>query len=184
MFRRSLILLAMLAVLPSCLDEMEKPIKEAPTSDWPSMASEDDAVKAILWCYASPSDDDVMTRYESILHSEYFFQLAAEDIEPGGDPVITRAEDIDLTALLFERQTQLELSITDTGPWADREEIAGEICGGCREMTRNYYIRAQFGEDGTVWSTRFSMAYVTVIVAPDENDPSKWVIRAICDHGL
>jgi len=184
MFRKTLIILAMLTVLPSCLDETVKPITEAPPSTWPEVISEDDVVKAIIWCYKNPSAEDVMTRYESILHSEYFFYLAADDVEPGGDAVITRSEDIALTAAIFDNQTQLELSIVTTGSWSDRGEIAGETCDGCREATRQYFIRAQFSRDGTIFASSPTTAYVTIIVVPDETDSSKWVIRAICDIAM
>lgn len=184
MFRKSLIILAMLAVLPSCLDETVKPIKEAPASTWPSMTNEDDIVKAVLWCYANTSSGDVMSRYESILHSEYFFYLASEDIKLGGEAVITRAEDILLTEALFGNHIMLELSITTSGGWYEREEVAGLPCEGCRESTRQYFIRAQLSRDGTIYVSSPTTACVTIIVAPDESDSSKWVIRAIYDIAI
>ena len=184
MKKKAMIILAMLAVLPSCLDETVKPITEAPSSTWPAMTSEEDVVRAILWCYRNPSAEDVMIKYESILHSEYFFYLAAKDIESGGDASITRTADIDLTALLFDRQVLLELSLTSSGSWVDRREIAEAPCDGCREATRQYFIRAQFSRDGNIFQCSPSKAYVTIVVAPDEGDSSKWVIRAIYDIAM
>jgi hypothetical protein len=47
---------------------------------------------------------------------------------------------------------------------------------------RTYFIRAQFERNGTIYACE-PESYVTIIVAPDEGDSSKWVIRAIYDHG-
>ena len=187
MLRRSTIifaLLAALAVLPSCLDEAVKPIKEAPPATWPEMTTEEEAVEALVLCYENPRLAEVMMRYEELLHSEYFFELAPDDVMVGQSEFILRAEDIVSTRWIFEHQTQLTLSFAGTGDWNDYPEINDSACVGCRETTRSYYIRVQFGVFGKTYSNRFEEVYATIIVAPDESDASKWVIRAIYDHGL
>ena len=185
MFRKAMIMLAMFAVLPvfqSCLDEPVKPIKESPDEPaWPDLTSEDDIVRTLVLCYDNPSFDDVMTRYENLLHSEYFFRLSPEDVEPGDPLIITRAEDIAISEAIFERQTMLELDIAATGAWYDQDEIDGAACTGCRSTMRLYFIRAQFGRDATVYQCSPGGAFVTIVIAPDESDSSKWVIRAIYD---
>lgn len=178
----TLIILAVLPVLSSCLDDAVKPIKEAPPATWPEMTREDDPVQAMIRCYENPSLEDVMTTYESILHSEYFFCLAPEDVDDGEPAIFTRTEDISITAAMFRDQTQLELFIELTGKWYDLEEVDGGACPGCRVTTCPYYIRAQFGEGTDVYVSSFEGAEVSIIVAPDESDPAKWVIRAIYDH--
>lgn len=187
MFRKQMIifaLLAALAFLPSCLDEAVKPIKEAPPATWPEMTTEEEAVEALLLCYQNPRLAEVMSRYEGLLHSEYFFELAPDDVMVGESKFILRAEDIASTEWIFENQTGLTLSFSGTGGWNDCTEINGLACDGCRETTRSYYIRVQLSVDGKVYSNRSEEVYATIIVAPDESDASKWVIRAIYDHGL
>ncbi len=187
MFRRSLIifaLLAALAFLPSCLDEAVKPIKEPPPTTWPEMTTEDEVVQALALCYENPGLADVMTRYEDFLHSEYFFELAPDDVDVGESKFFLRDEDIASTRWIFENQSGLTLSITGSGNWDDHPEINGLTCEGCRATMRSYHIRVQFSNDGTVWSSGFGRAYATIVVAPDESDASKWVLRAIYDHGL
>lgn len=185
MFKKIIITLAVLALLPvlsSCLDETVKPIKEAPPATWPEMTSEDDAIQAIVMCYGAPGGEETMSKYDALLHSEYFFELAPDDVDVGKTPVITRAEDITLTGKLFMHQTDLELEILMSGAWNDCPEVAGTTCEGCRETTRSYFIRVQFDYFGKTYMCEPD-SYVTIIVAPDESDPAKWVIRAIYDHG-
>jgi len=110
MFRRLLIifaLLATLAFLPACLDEAVKPIKEAPPTTWPEMITEDEVVQALVLCYENPGLADVMARYEGFLHSEYFFELAPDDVDVGESKFILRAEDIASTSWIFENQSGL-----------------------------------------------------------------------------
>jgi hypothetical protein len=171
------------ASLASCFDETVKPIKEPPVIEWPGLTSEDALVEALIWCYSHPAHEQAMERYESLLHSRYFFMLAEDDLAPGEDPVIDRASDLTITGRIFSGCTQLELSF-ERGSWYDEPEIGGEPCDGCRTMTTGYFIRAQFGADGTIYSTRWSPAAVTIIAAPNEADPGQWAIRAIYDHGL
>ncbi len=184
MYKKAVIIFAMLAVLPvlpSCFDEPVKPIKEAPTDTWPDMTNEDDVIEALVWCYDNPSSGDAMTRYEGLLHSEYFFRLAASDVAEGENPIFTRVEDIAVTGAIFEKQTQLFLNIMELGDWYDCPEVEETPCTGCRETTRQYYIRVQFGRDAKVYQSLPDRASVTIVVAPDESDSSKWVIRAIYD---
>ncbi len=89
-----------------------------------------------------------------------------------------------LRPLIFERQFELELSISTSGAWSDRDEIAGGPCEGCRETTRQYYIRVQFSRDGTVYASSPSTSLVTIVVAPDESDPEKWAVRAVYDIAM
>ena len=186
MLKKTFVLLLMLAVLhilPACLDETVKPIKEPPPDAWPELTSENNVIGALVWCYDNPSSDDAMTRYESLLHSEYFFRLAAGDVDEGEDPVITKAADIGITRAIFEHQSYLDLDIVTTGDWYDQPELNGHPCEGCRTATREYFIRARFAADGDTWQSVPGKAFVTVIVAPHESDTSKWVIRAIYDLG-
>ena len=177
------IMLAALAVLPACLDETVKPVKEAPPITWPDLTGEEDAVRVLVMCYDNPSLEGVMTIYENLLHSEYFFGFAPEDVAPGDPPILTRAGDIASTAWIFKNQSILELTIIPTGYWYDYPEIGGTACEGCLSTTRQYYIRVQFGKENTVFQSIPGSAVVTIVVAPDESDASKWVIRAIYDHG-
>ncbi|MCK4549078.1 MAG: hypothetical protein KAU49_02875 [Candidatus Krumholzibacteria bacterium] len=186
MFRKTLIILVLLAVLPvlpSCLDETVKPVKEAPPITWPDMSSEEDAIRTLVMCYGNPSLEGVMTIYEDLLHSEYIFRFAPEDVLPDDPPILTRAGDIVSTGWIFENQSELELDIFLAGAWNDYHKIDGATCEGCRETMRGYFIRVQFGKENTVYQCIPDRAFVTIIVAPDESDASKWVIRAIYDHG-
>ncbi len=176
-------MLAVLAVLPACLDEAVKPVKEAPPITWPDLSGEEDAIRTLVMCYDNPSLEGVMTIYENLLHSDYFFGLAPEDVVPGDPLILTRAEDIAITGVMFREQTILDLEIVASGLWHDLTEIGGSACTGCRTTTRQYLIQAQFGRNGDIYRSNFEDALVTIIVAPDESDASKWVIRAIYDHG-
>ena len=184
MLKKIILILAAVAVLPalsSCLDDAVKPIKEAPPVTWPEMTREDDPVKALLMCYDNPSLEGIMTTYEGLLHSEYFFGLAPEDIEDGGHSVFTRAGDISITASMFRRQTQLELFIELKAAWYDLEEIEGAPApaAGSRHAPSD---PGPVRNRTDVYVSSFEGAEVSIIVAPDESDPSKWVIRAIYDH--
>ena len=93
-----------------------------------------------------------MSRYEALLHTEYFFELAPEDVVPGEDAAMTRAEDIASTAWIFENQDMLELAIIPSGDWYDHPAVGEAACEGCRATTREYFIRAQFGKEDRVYS--------------------------------
>jgi hypothetical protein len=178
-------LLSLLAALPACFEEPVKPLtqEEHADSEWLEPTTEDAVVDALLWCYTNREHSEAMSRYESLLHSEFFYQLAAEDRLVGTTGIYDRAGDIANTAKLFDRSTTLELSI-NSRIWFDQPELNGELCDCCRTMTTSYYILAQFGDISQTFSTRFENASVTMIVCPGESDPETWVIRAIYDLGL
>jgi hypothetical protein len=181
----ALMLLAFVAALPACFDEPVKPLKQEDVIDagWEAPASENAVIDALVWCYSNPDHEEVMPRYESLLHSKFFFQMAPEDVMPGKTGLYSRTGDIANTGKLFDLATTLEL-IINKSVWFDQPELNGEPCDCCRVMTASYFIFSQFGGDGTVYSTRFESAHVTMIVAPHEEDTGTWVIRAIYDLGL
>jgi len=46
-------------------------------------------------------------------------------------------------------------------------------------------VQAQFGDETTIFQSPPERAFVTIIAAPDENDPeNKWVLRAMFDLGI
>lgn len=188
MFRKTMIILAMLAVLPvfpSCFDEPVTPIKEPPPVEipWPDMTSEGDVIKTIVLCYEYPKDSESLSKYSALLHSQYFFKLHEDDTMPSDSPLMMRSEDLASTEWLFRELTMLEFLIVEPGPWYELSEIEEEPCDGCYETMRQYFIRVQFGRDGTIFQCRPGSAFVTIVIAPDESDSSKWVIRAIYDLG-
>jgi hypothetical protein len=178
-------LLAALTVLSSCFEDTTEPVKEKPAIDWPDMTGQDDVVRTIVLTYTYPKDGDSDSKYNALLHSQYFFRLHESDVRPGESAVMTRAEDITSTDWIFQNETLLELTITpEVGSWDAYPEIDGEPCDNCWETTRSYFIRAQFGEETVIYQSSPERAFVTIIAAPDESDPSKWVIRAMYDIAM
>ena len=185
MIRARLFVLLLAAVVLVCAGcSKDDPVKVQVKDPWPDMTSRDDVVSALLFCYSNPTQSKTMQRYEGLLHSQYYFVLSEDDVRPGEDPILSRAHDISVTQLIFENQTDLVLSIPEEGTWLERPDIDGGPCGNCWDTTRSYYIRAQFGAENTIYVSPPERAFVTIVVAPDESDPSKWVIRAMYDLGI
>jgi hypothetical protein len=178
----TLLLLALaLAFSVSCNDP-ESPIDDDdPGIEWPGMTSRDDVVRTLLLTYANPKEGESVSKFNALLHSSYFFALNPSDVGVGGSPVLARAEDIAATEWIFESTSLLDLSVAETGTWNSYPEIDGEPCIDCWESTREYRIRAQFGDEDTTYQSPAGRASVIIIVARDEADSSKWVIRAMYD---
>ncbi len=160
-------------------DPIEDPIEDP--IGWPAMTEKDDVIKTVLLAYEYPKEGESTSRFNVLLHSNYFFALEPRDVEPGESPVLTRAADIAATEWIFENTSLLELIIGETGSWNTYPEIEGEPCVDCWESTREYRIRAQFGDETTTFQSPAGRVAVIIIVAPDETDSSKWVLRAMYD---
>jgi hypothetical protein len=179
-----LLLIAALLMSPSCIfDPKEDPV--IPPDDpieWPDMTQRDHVIQTVMLCYANPKNSEAVEKYNGLLHSEYFFGLAEGDVQPGEPPIMDRAVDIKSTEGIFEFESLLELTITpETGSWYEYFELEGEPCENCYASERQYFIRAQFGDEETIWQSPVGKAFMSVIVSPDESDPNKWVLRAIYD---
>jgi hypothetical protein len=186
--RTLIILIAAIALIfaASCSDDPAKPTEEDNLM-WPAMTSRDDVIKTVMIAYANRTDGASLSKYNALLHTEYFFGLAAEDVSPGDPPILTRAEDIASTEFLFDPTTTsvLELTITpEEGSWYEYPEIEGQPCENCYVTERQYFIRAQFGDEMTIYQSPPGRAFAVFIVAPDESDASKWVLRAAFDLGI
>jgi hypothetical protein len=179
------VFLAALITLPSCFEDTTEPVKEKTAVDWPDMTSRDDVVKTIVLAYTHPNDVQTASKYNALLHSQYFFKFQERDVGPGESPVMTRAEDILSTEWIFENETMLELLLTpEIGSWDACPEIDGAPCEDCWETTRSYFIRAQFGEETVIHQSPPGRVFVTIIAAPEGSDPMKWTIRAIYDIAM
>ena len=143
-----------------------------------------DTQQTVVLAYANPKESESIAKYNALLHSQYFFKLHESDVEPGESQIQTRAWDIASTEWIFNTETMLELTIPEIGAWDAYESIEGEPCENCWETTRQYFVRAQFGDETTIYQSPPERANVVIIVAPDENDPSKWVMRAMFDLGI
>lgn len=181
-----LLLITALIAAPSCIFD-PKPNDDPPPPvrvEWPDLTNRDDVAKTIVLCYENPQNSESMVRYEGLLHSQYFFAFDPDDVDPEIGPIMTKALDVVSTAWIFENQTLLYLSVDpeDGGSWEQYPEINGEPCENCWSGRRQYSIRAQFGDDGTIYQSTEGAAAVTIIVAPDEDNPSKWVLRAMYDE--
>ena len=184
-----LLLITALIVSSSCIfDPKEDPIIPVPDPiPWPDMTERDDVIKMVVLTYENPEDGESLSNYNALLHSQYFFGLAPGDVSPGDPPILTRAQDILSTEFLFdpEETTVLELTISpEEGSWTEYPELEGEPCENCYETQRQYFIRVQFGDETTYFQSPPGRAYAVVIVAPDENDATKWVLRAMYDLGI
>ncbi len=185
MFKAALPLLLVSALImsPACIfDPKEDPaIPPDVEIQWPDMTEKDDVVKTVLLAYEHPKEGASVSRYNAALHSLFFFHLQPEDVDPGDPPFLTRAIDVSTTERMFEAESLLELIIAEAGTWNPYNEIEGKPCENCWESTRGYAIRAQFGDEETVYQSTAGKASVIIIVAPDEADPTKWVLRAMYD---
>ena len=183
-----LLLITSLLASPACIfDPKEDPI--IPPHEevvWPDMTSRDDVIKTVVLAYENRTDGAATSKYNALLHTQYFFGLSAADVEPGGSPIMTRAQDIESTEYLFSpKWTLLELTITpEEGSWYEYPEIEGQPCDNCWGTERQYFIRAQRGDEENVLQSPPGRAFAVVIVAPDESDPTKWVLRAMYDLGI
>ena len=183
-----LLITAMLAS-PSCIfDPKEDPV--IPVKDpivWPDMTTREDPIKVVVLAYENPDDQASNENYEGLLHSQYFFKLHSSDVEDGESQIMTRPEDINSTKWIFDVHTALELTITpEIGSWdaVDPPTVEGLPCENCWETTRSYFIRFQDEDEGTIYQSPPERAFVRVIVAPDESDATKWVLRAMFDLGI
>ena len=171
---------AMLAL--SCGEDPQNPVREDEEIPWPAMTDRDDVIRTIVLCYENPKSSEAREGYEALLHSEYFFGFAPGDVEPGDPTIMDRAWDIGSTLWIFEEESMLELTITpEEGSWYEYDKIEGEPCVNCYSTERQYFIRAQLGDEGTTYQSPVGKAFASVIVSPDENDSTKWVLRAIYD---
>jgi hypothetical protein len=170
---------------PSCIfspEPTDPPPK--PKVEWPDLTNRDDVAKTVVLCYENPQNGETKTRYEGLLHSQYFFDFDENDVNPGDPPIMTRAEDLLSTEWIFANHVDLVLTIdpAEGGSWEEISDINGEACANCWEGRRNYTIRFQQTDEGTIYQSSPGSAAVTIVVAPDESDPSKWVLRAIYDE--
>jgi hypothetical protein len=181
-----LLLIAAVVLTPSCIFKPEtKDVVDPPDPvEWPDMTDRDDVIETVVLAYKNPKLGESNSRYNGLLHTQYFFKLHDTDVEPGESQIMTRATDIASTEWLFDVHSMLELTITETGTWYEYSEIEGEPCEDCYETTRQYFVRAQLGDETTIYQSPPERAFVTIIVAPDENDSSKWVLRAMFDLGI
>jgi hypothetical protein len=180
-----LFMIAALSIAPSCIFDPEK--TDPPPDDpieWPDLTQRDDVISTIVLCYENPTKNEAMVRYEGLLHSQYYFQFHPDDIDPDIGPILTRATDLQSTQWIFDNQTWLELEVPETGSWSAKPDINGEPCENCYETMRSYYIKAQFGDETTYYQSPPERAFVMIVVAPDEGDASKWVLRAVIDLGI
>ena len=76
-----------------------------------------------------------------------------------------------LTSRAWTRRTSVIRSLS----------VSRKLGPGCRATTRGYFIRAQFGTDETIYQSPVGKAFLSVIVSPDEEDETKWVLRAMYD---
>ena len=195
--RRSLVkaalpLLLITAMLssPSCIfDPKEDPVIQVKDPiEWPDMTVRDDVIEVVVLGYGNPRDGGSVSEYNALLHSQYFFKLHEDDVlNPGDSQIMTRVEDLASTEWLFGVNTMLELTITpEVGSWdaVDPPTVEGDPCENCWETTRQYFIRAQLEDEGTIFQSPPERAFVRIIVAPDENDATKWVLRAMFDLGI
>ncbi len=180
-----LLLITVMLASPSCIfDPKEDPlIPPVVPVEWPDMTDRDDVIKTTVLCYENPRDG-ADAKYNALLHGLYRFTFHKDDIDPEIGPIFTRPLDIESTEWIFRENTMLELTITETGSWYEYPEIGGEPCDNCWETTRQYFIRAQFGDETTIFQSPPERAFVMIIVAPDENDATKWVLRAMFDLGI
>jgi len=190
-FKTALPLLLITALLasPACIfDPKEDPV--IPVDDpivWPGMTNRDDVIKTVVLAYENRTDGEALSRYNALIHTQYFFGLAPGDVDPGDSPIMTRAEDIESTEYLFDvnKTAVLVLTITpEEGSWYEYPELDGEPCENCYGTERQYFIRAQFEDETTIHQSPPGRAFAVVIVAPDENDSTKWVLRAMYDLGI
>ena len=178
-----LLIAASIMMLASCGDDTQSPIEKDDEIHWPAMTDRDDVIETVVLCYENPRDG-ADAKYNALLHSLYRFTLHEADVAPGESPIFTRAEDIESTEWIFRVHTMLELTITETGSWYEYPVIGGEPCDNCWETTRQYFVRAQFEDEGTIFQSPPERAFVIIVVAPDENDETKWVLRAMFDLGI
>ena len=178
-----LLVLAMALALTVSCNDPERPVKEDDDRiDWPDMTSMDDVLETLILTYANPKDPGSIPRYRALLHSQYFFGLAPRDVPVGGSPIISATEDVSITEKMFAQARILELSLDPmVNSWCEYPELDGEPCENCWSCQPSYFIRAQFGEEERLYISPPDNAEVMVIVAPDENDSSKWVLRAMYD---
>jgi hypothetical protein len=178
----SIFLLAALVLQPSCEDDTQRAKEE--TIPWPDMTSRDDVIRAVVLCYENPAKNEAMSRYEDLLHSQYYFKFHPDEITPGFGPVLDRASDLQSTQWIFDSQTWLELEIPTDGTWFEKPDLDGGSCENCYETERAYYIKAQFGRETTYYQSPPERTSVTIVVSPDESDASRWALRAMEDFGM
>ena len=178
-----LVLITALIASPSCIFDPKQDPEVPPINEiqWPGMTNRDDVVTTILLAYANPKLGESVSRYNGVLHSLFFFGLDPADVGVGEPPILTRAIDIAATEWIFEVESTLVLTIPETGTWDPYPEIEGGACENCWESTRGYTIRLQIGDEETTYESSAGKASVIIIVSPDENDASKWVLRAMYD---
>ncbi|MCK4549076.1 MAG: hypothetical protein KAU49_02865, partial [Candidatus Krumholzibacteria bacterium] len=163
-------------------ERIPPPVIEIP---WPDMTDRDDVIRTVVLGYTYPKDAESSAQYEALLHSLYFFGLAPGDFEPGDPNILTKAQDVEVTNWLFTAQV-LELKITpEKAAWyAYTNDLDGKPCENCYSTQRDYFIQVQFDDESTIYQSPPGNASISIIVAPDENDSSKWVLRAMLDLGI
>jgi hypothetical protein len=179
-----LLSLSLVLAATGCFEDDPVKVKEKDPIDWPDLTDRDDVAKTIVLCYENYADDEALEHFEDLLHSQYFFALDDRDVNPGDPPILSRAVDVLATQGIFANAILLELSLDpeEGGSWDELPELDGLPCRGCWMGRREYHIRAQFESEGTIYQSTPGSAAVTIIVAPDESDSNKWVLRALFDE--
>ena len=171
-----------LALSVSCNDP-ESPIKEDDDGiDWPDMTSRDDVLETLVLTHNNPKNPESTSTYRALLHSQYFFALSPWDVPYFDSPIITKMEDIASAEWIFTNEKILELDINPMiNEWYEYPELDGETCVNCWACQPTYFIMAQFSDEEMIHMSPPDGVEMSIVVAPDESDSSKWVIRAIYD---
>jgi hypothetical protein len=176
------LLMILFLVQASCIFDPKEDADPPPPKvvEWPDMTDREHPIEALVLCYENPNLSTSMNVYNGLLHSQYYFVLQAEDVPPGEDQRMTRGEDIESTQWIFDNQIILELEITPAS-WQQVLDFEGEPCENCWSTEREYYIKAQFEQEGNTFVSNPGENVVQMVIAPDEADSNKYVIRAIFD---
>lgn len=179
-----LVLITALLMSPSCIFDPKQEAEIPPVIEvtWPDMTDRDDVLETLVLAYANPKNGESTSKYNAILHTQYFFGLASQDVEVGDSPIISRSEDVTITEKMFEYELILELTLDPMiGTWVGETEVNGEPCENCWSCQPSYFIRAQFDDEKPLYMSPVTNSEVMIIVSPDEADPTKWVLRAMYD---
>lgn len=176
-------LVVLLAASFGCiLDPKEDPAPgPGPISQYKDRTEPDHCVTNLVKAY----QDRNLTRIEELFNENYKFLLQPEEVGPGEDPFIDRADDIRITNNMFKAVDgqysptidKLTLSISATGIWEDISNVDGEACDGCKTSRRTYTLEVIIGP-----TTYISDNLVDFIVVPvDEGGEIKYQIRILQD---
>jgi hypothetical protein len=186
--RRFIVLILLSIIIVSC-GEDEKKVFEPKVIDWPDRTSQEHCIEIVVLVYENFRLCEIEKYGEALLAPDaqaeefaegYYWHFWWWDIDFGDPDSIDFDADMNITEQILQNAVKLELEI-GPGTWDTLQTFRGEPCENCWSTEREYWMRAQFDNEGMMYCSDPGESAVRFVVGPDPYDPSRYVIYEIVD---